>query len=111
MPRPRHAAIRISSHMNMTIPDSLSTHVALDPYIIDWTGDDLFPPPVEMTEAGEGVFHVECILDHRRLEGDTMCEYLVKWFGYPVSDATWEPAAHLEGCKEELERFILSAHD
>ena len=34
-------------------------------------------------------YEVETILDKRTLKGKT--QYLVKWIGYPLHDATWEP--------------------
>ena len=33
-------------------------------------------------------------------------EYLIRWEGYPEEkDWTWEPAEHLEGCKELVKEF------
>jgi hypothetical protein len=29
-------------------------------------------------------------------------EYFVKWKGWPVEDATWEPASALKGCPDVL---------
>jgi hypothetical protein len=42
---------------------------------------------------GEEEFEVKMILDHQG--GKHRWEYLVKWRGYPVSDATWEPKRSL----------------
>ena len=35
-------------------------------------------------------------------------QFLVKWKGYPKSEASWEPAAHCSGCPELVEQFRLS---
>jgi hypothetical protein len=48
--------------------------------------DDTWPLPDIVN--GEEEFVVKQILDHQG--GKHQWEYLVKWRGYPVSDATWE---------------------
>ena len=35
--------------------------------------------------------------------------YEVKWEGYPSSDNTWEPVAHLEGCMGFVKAFEKGA--
>jgi hypothetical protein len=48
-----------------------------------------FPkPPPELIE-GEEVYEVESILKHRR-RGRAL-QYYVKWKGYPIAEASWEP--------------------
>lgn len=45
-------------------------------------------------------FEVEDILKYRRNENGEE-HFLVKWVGYPVSEATWEPLGHMnENCRE-----------
>ena len=54
------------------------------------------PPPLL---EDDDVFIVECVLDKCRVKGRNgrfTQWYLVKWQGYPDSDATWKPAAHLK---------------
>lgn len=54
------------------------------------------PPPDLSTPD---TFEAEAILDScmmRARNGRYVRKYLVKWFGYPESDCTWEPAAHLQ---------------
>jgi hypothetical protein len=51
---------------------------------------DVQPPPDII--QGEEEYEVEAVLDHRG--GKQRCQYLVKWHGYPNSDATWEPKVH-----------------
>jgi hypothetical protein len=45
-------------------------------------------PLPELVEREE-VYEVEMILKHRR-QGQGY-QYYVKWKGYPISEATWEP--------------------
>ncbi len=32
-------------------------------------------------------------------------KYLVKWVGYPTSQATWEPKENLDGCKKVMKDY------
>ena len=45
----------------------------------------------------QGEFEVENLLDHRTCKRGSASglEYLVKWKGYFVFEATWEPASNL----------------
>ena len=55
----------------------------------------------------QGEFEVEDLLDHRtRRRGSAFeMEYLVKWKGYSVFEATWEPASNLTNCSEVLSAY------
>lgn len=56
-----------------------------------------------MERDGTEEFEVEAILDMR---GDRISrEYLVKWKGQSLEDATWEPKANLTHCKSKLRSF------
>ena len=62
--------------------------ILLRPYIENETHGANFPwPPPELLE-GEKVYEVESIVRHRR-RGHGY-QYLLKWKGYPITDATWE---------------------
>ena len=39
---------------------------------------------------------MECILDKRVCKKTRMKEYLVKWKGHPVEDASWETEAEVQ---------------
>ena len=62
-----------------------------------------FRPPAD--EQGE--FEVEDLLDHRtRRRGSAFgMEYLVKWKGYSVFEATWEPASNLTNCSRVFSAY------
>jgi len=64
--------------------------------------NDLRPPP-EMIED-EPEYEAEIILKHRRIK-DQGIQYQVKWKGYPVSEATWEPEANLTHAKELIQDY------
>ena len=51
-------------------------------------GQNFTKPPPDLSE-GEEVYEVETILNHRKRGRGY--QYYVKWRGYPISDASWEP--------------------
>ena len=59
------------------------------------------PPPVVIDDQRE--FEVERILDKR--ERRRRVEYLVKWKGYELYDATWEPLKNLTNAQETVRDF------
>ena len=58
------------------------------------------PPPIIVNDEEE--YEVEEILDKRKHYGKT--QYLIKWKGYPLSEASWEPEEYLN-CPEILKKF------
>jgi transposase InsO family protein len=59
------------------------------------------PPPVVIGDQQE--YEVERILDKR--ERRRRIEYLVKWVGYELHDATWEPIGNLENAQDVVRDF------
>ena len=55
-------------------------------------------------------FEVERVLDHRHVHHGRMWvdEYLVKWVGYGVFEATWEPSIHLANAPTALANFLAT---
>ena len=51
-------------------------------------GKNFTEPPPELVE-GEEVYEVETIHGHRK-QGQGY-QYYVQWWGYPISDTSWEP--------------------
>ena len=56
-----------------------------------------------MDEDGN-VYLVEKIIDKRKHKGKV--QYKVKWEGYAVEQATWEPLEHLGNVKEMVREFL-----
>ena len=59
------------------------------------------PPPVVIGDQQE--YEVERILDKRTRR--RRIEYLVKWAGYELHDATWEPIDNLENAQDAVRDF------
>ena len=58
------------------------------------TNDSLHPPSDVIDSVEQ--YEVEAIIDHHGTK--QRCEYLVKWLGYPHSEATWLTKAQTAGC-------------
>ena len=84
-------------------------HVTLlKPYRETETYGRNFPePPPELLE-GEEVYEIESILNHRRRGRGY--QYYVKWAGYPISDASWEPEHVFSDDGDILKQYKLR-HD
>jgi hypothetical protein len=63
--------------------------------------DDLRPPPDIIDNEEE--YEVEKIIDHRG--GIRRRQYLVKWRGYPISEATWEPKNLLRHAPDAIHAY------
>ena len=59
-------------------------------------------PQQQITVDNQTVFNAENILKRRKRKGKN--QYLVKWVGYPKSQATWEPEENILD-KRLLENF------
>ena len=83
-----------SSEVLIKLPNSWRIHdvfhaALLRPYKEnDIYGENYPEPPPELVE-GEEVYEVESILNHRKRGRGY--QYYVKWKGYPISDASWDP--------------------
>jgi hypothetical protein len=62
------------------------------------------PPPEPIEVEGETEYEVEDILDCKRV-GRSGIKYLVKWKGYPISEATWEPFAHVRNASDLVQDY------
>ena len=62
------------------------------------------PPPEAMDAAGQPAFVVERVLAQKAR--GKKARYLVLWKGYPYSEASWEPAANLDGAKKAIDDYV-----
>ena len=90
----------------LSLPKSLRIHPIihvseLEPYYEDHFGRKQ-PPPPPIIINNEEEFEVEKILDKRTHYGKI--QYLIKWKGYPSSEASWEPEENLN-CPKLLKEF------
>ena len=58
-------------------------------------------PPIIIDSSEE--YEAEKILDSKHFR--KQLKYLVKWEGYPVSENSWEPAAHLKNAPDLVKEF------
>lgn len=65
--------------------------------------DDLFPPPVD---AEDNVYRVERILGIENTAAGRL--YYVKWFGYPMRNATWVHERDVICCEDAILEFMNS---
>jgi len=61
------------------------------------------PTPAVHEEGEEPEWEVESVLDQRR-RGQQL-QYLVKWKGYPLEEASWEPESHLANARQAIQEF------
>ena len=61
------------------------------------------PPAVVLPNTEQEEYEVETILDKRILR--KKLQYLIKWLGYPLHDATCEPLEHLNNAKDKVKEF------
>jgi len=82
-------------------------HVSkLKPYTDDGSHPAALIPAPILVDNGEKEFEVDFIINHRgRGRG---LQYLVKWAGYDISEATWVKAEHLTNCGEALEAYLAN---
>ena len=61
-------------------------------------------PPPDLLEDQE-VYEVETIVKHRRRGRGY--QYFIKWKGYPIEEATWEPEVNISKDRDMLTRYKL----
>src|SRR6266487_6731015 len=65
------------------------------------------PSPIENV-LQQDEYEVEDVLDKRTIR--KKMQYLIKWKGYSLHDATWEPREHLENAQDAVNRFESIGH-
>lgn len=101
--------------IRLDLPPSMKIHPVvnasyLKPYHTSSTfhpRPPLRPPPI----AGNDIYLAERILDKRIINRGCIsrAEYLIQWQGYPIYDATWEPATNLLGSDIQAQRAAFDA--
>ena len=77
----------------------------LKPYVeTEIYGENYTRPPPDLLEEQE-VYEVETIVKHRRRGRGY--QYFIKWKGYPIEEATWEPEANISKDGDMLTRYKL----
>jgi Chromo (CHRromatin Organisation MOdifier) domain len=79
-------------------------HAALlQPYRENEVYGEIYIRPPPDIEEGEEVYEVEQILKHRKRGRGY--KYLIKWVGYPITEASWEPKSNLTGATDILREY------
>jgi hypothetical protein len=81
----------------------------LKPYHVSakFPGRNEIRPPPDL-ELGSDIYNVESMLDRRatRSGRSYKIEYLIKWEGYPLHEATWESKRNLTDAGTEVKRMM-----
>ena len=98
----------------LDLPDMMKTHPVFHVSLLKEYNEDTVdferpepPSPIIDIDTNDE-FEVEDILDKRTIRRKT--EYLIKWKGYPLHDATWEPIDHLGNAKDAIQHFESIKH-
>ena len=59
--------------------------------------------PLTEPRRGDRIYRVESIVGIARTTAGL--KYRVKWFGYPLAQATWEPESEMGDCWEAVAAF------
>ena len=84
-------------HVSLLRPAHIDSSLHPDP-----TTDQSRPPPDLIKGIEE--YEVNRILDHHH--GKRRRQYLVKWKGYPESEATWEKASDLKHAPDAVHDYL-----
>ena len=77
--------------------------VLLKPYQENKVYGENFATPFPDIIDGEEVYQVETILKHRRRGRGY--QYLIKWEGYPITEASWEPESAFSDDGDLLDKY------
>ena len=92
----------------LKLPPSLKIHDVFHASLLEHSFENPFPsrnlprPEPDIVD-GEEEFEVETILDSRIYR--KRLQYLVHWKGYSTTEATWEPATHVQNAPQAIEDF------
>jgi hypothetical protein len=100
--------VKMQADINVII--SRFTNQTSSLHDIDEEEDAVVDRPDPVIISGKYEYVVPAILKHKPayLPRDNATSYLVKWEGYPMEDATWEPMSHVSKCVA-LQNYIDAA--
>jgi hypothetical protein len=75
----------------------------LHPYQENKVYGESYIQPLPDIEEGEEVYKVKQILKH--MKHGQGYEYLIKWVGYLITKALWEPKSNLTGATDILQEY------
>ena len=90
----------------ITLPPNSRVHPVFHVYQLrKFLGEALSPAdPILSLNPGKLEYEVESILQSRTSQNN--CHFLVKWKGYPIKEASWEPKSNLSSCAQLLAKFL-----
>jgi hypothetical protein len=88
-----------------------SIHPVFNEYLLTpyqkprYSGQKKNTRPEAVVVQGREEYEVEEVLNSKKGKGRGTLRYLVKWKGYPITEATWEPPGHLTNAKDAIAAF------
>ena len=106
-------AYRLELPLSMARLHPVFNVALLEPWVEPFKFKNFQPGPVQIPDedvSSGDRYEVEGILEHK----DTAVrgrEYKVKWLGWSIQDATWEPPQNLDACDEILAEYLRNPKD
>ena len=69
----------------------------------DVYGTNYDRPPAELNDKGQEVYNIEMILKHQKRGRGY--QYYIKWEGYPITEASWEPEGSFSNDGDILSQY------
>jgi hypothetical protein len=91
------------------LPPKSKMHPIVHASLLEPANKDIPLATDEVEQEGTDEYEVERILDSEK-QGQQV-KYLIKWEGYPRSESTWEPIAHLRKVLWMVDQFHLDHPD
>ena len=93
----------------LNLPETWKIHNVFHAYLLrryrenEIYGANYEWPPAELDHEGQEVYNVEAILRHRKR--GRRYQYYVKWEGYPITKASWEPEGSFSNDGDVLNQY------
>ena len=95
----------------MNLPSTLKIHFVFYVFVLkpyqesEEFNHEVLLQPIIISKSNEIKYEIKQILNKRLIRNKT--QYLVKWIGYSLYDATWEPVKNLKNAPKKLKEFEL----